>query len=203
MSSNIQVSTSSLGKALAATQLASVTPVAVYTVPAATSTLIKQGLLANISGQVITLSAALSTGGPITALPINPLPLGLISGSTVTTVFGSNSQTWTLTADAPAGATSLAVASQTPNFAYPVGIGQTFIMSTLAQTATVVIHHIPASGGALNGARVILQVPVLPGDSVPLTTYLANMQLGPGDALYIGASIANIINVSLTGVEST
>lgn len=67
------------------------------------------------------LSSALSTGAPITSLPVSALPFGLSNGQTVTVTSGANTQTWTLTADAAAGATTLAVTSQTPNFAYPAG----------------------------------------------------------------------------------
>jgi hypothetical protein len=69
-----------------------------------------------------TLTAALSTGGAITALPVAALPVGLLSGSAVSVQSGAGSvQVWVLTADAAISATSLAVTSQTPNFAYPIG----------------------------------------------------------------------------------
>lgn len=72
-------------------------------------------------GSVVTLSAALSTGAPITTVPVNPVqnPVGLQSGLVVTVLSGGNSQAFTLTAAAAAGATSLTVSSITPNFAYP------------------------------------------------------------------------------------
>lgn len=73
-----------------------------------------------------TLAVPLSTGAPITALPVAALPGlapndGLPSGQVITLGSGANTQTWTLTAAVAAGATSLPVASQTPNFAYPSG----------------------------------------------------------------------------------
>lgn len=202
MTQNLIGVTTMQPQALASTQLASTTPTAVYTVPASTSAIIKQGLLANISGQVIVLSAALSTGGAITALPINPLPYGLLSGSSITLLDGLNMQTWVTTADALAGATSLAVASQTPNFAYPAGPGQTVIQSVNGQTVQVSVHHVP-NGGTLNGSHLVLSYPLAPGDTLSLTSFLAGMNLGPGDAIYVGASVANAINVSITGVVSS
>lgn len=71
--------------------------------------------------QQATLSGLLSTGGAITTLPVVALPAALASGRVITVRSGPNSQTWTLTAAAAAGATSLAVTSQTPSFAFPIG----------------------------------------------------------------------------------
>ena len=57
-------------------------------------------------------------GGARTTLPVSAIPAALPSGSYVTVVAGANSQQWKLTAEAAAGATSLAVSSQTPNATY-------------------------------------------------------------------------------------
>jgi len=66
---------------------------------------------------VATLSATLSTAGPITSLPVTALP-NSISAGPLTIASGSNLQTWKTTG-AAANATSIPVTSQTPNFAYP------------------------------------------------------------------------------------
>lgn len=73
------------------------------------------------STQASTLSSALSTSGAITSLPVAALSSVLANGAVVEIDSGTNSQQWTLTAAAAIGATSLTVASQTPNFAYPSG----------------------------------------------------------------------------------
>lgn len=68
------------------------------------------------------LSSGLSTGAPITSLPVNAIPGGIPNGSLVTIYYSAAFfQQWTLTAAATTGATSLTVASQTPNAAYPAG----------------------------------------------------------------------------------
>jgi hypothetical protein len=69
-----------------------------------------------------TLTSALSTGGPITALPVAELPSALVSGAIVTMEdTAGHQQTWTVAADTAAAATSLPVVSQTPIFAWPIG----------------------------------------------------------------------------------
>jgi hypothetical protein len=68
-----------------------------------------------------TLSTALTTGGgAVTSLAVAAgINQALASGATITLVSGTNTQSWVLTSAAASGATSLAVASQVPNFAYP------------------------------------------------------------------------------------
>ena len=66
---------------------------------------------------VVTLSSALSTGGTITSLPLVSSPVAIAAGQ-VTLTSGSNTQTF-VTTGCNAGATSLPVVSEVPNFAYP------------------------------------------------------------------------------------
>lgn len=87
-----------------------------------------------------TLSAALSTGGAITSLSVNALPNAFSSGDVIRLSSGGNTQTWTLTAAAAVGATSVTVASQVPNFNYPIG---TNIQSAYQKP----IVHLAGSGG--------------------------------------------------------
>ena len=68
--------------------------------------------------QIAKLSADLSTGGAITSLPVVALVNAIPNGATLTLKDGANTQTWTVGAAAAVGATSITVASQTPNFAY-------------------------------------------------------------------------------------
>lgn len=68
------------------------------------------------------LSAGLSTGAPITSLPVAALENTIASGATITVSDGgSNTQTWVTTAQANPSDTTIAVTSQTPNFAYASG----------------------------------------------------------------------------------
>jgi hypothetical protein len=71
------------------------------------------------TGIPIHLSSALSTGAPITALPIASLTEAVTSGDSIVLTSGTNTQTFVASANALVGATSISVTSQTPNFAYP------------------------------------------------------------------------------------
>lgn len=79
----------------------------------------------------VTLSTLLSTGGAITSIGTAALTQPIPSGSQVTLKSGVNSQTFTLSALAKTAATSLTVASQTPNFAYPTST--TVVVRSLIQ----------------------------------------------------------------------
>lgn len=68
-----------------------------------------------------TLTSALSTGGPITALPVAATTFPLASGHSVIVTNGTQSQTFTTSGAIAVGATSIPVASLTPNFAYAIG----------------------------------------------------------------------------------
>lgn len=80
----------------------------------------------------VNLSSALSTGGPITALPVTALNGNVKSGDSIVVSSGSSTQTFTVAAasNAYVGATSITVNSATPNFAYPT-------TSTVVDTATL------------------------------------------------------------------
>jgi hypothetical protein len=67
----------------------------------------------------VNLSSALSTGGAITSLPVVALNGNVASGDSIVVVSGSNTQTFTASANAFFGATAITVTSATPNFAYP------------------------------------------------------------------------------------
>jgi hypothetical protein len=67
----------------------------------------------------VNLSSALSTGGAITSLPVAALNGNVASGDSILVTSGTHTQTFTASATAYFGATSIAVSSATPNFAYP------------------------------------------------------------------------------------
>ena len=82
------------------------------------------------------LASTLSTGGPITSLPLASALTsgGYKSGQTVLLTSGANNQTWTVTGDTFSGS-SLPVSSQTPNFAYPTNTPVKFNITTYANDA--------------------------------------------------------------------
>lgn len=99
------------------------------------------------------LSAALSTGAPITSLPITlAQPVQIYQQVTVTDG-GSNQQTFTASASALAGASSLPVSSATPNFAYQIG----------ATAASVVIFGCWGLLQQTNGDNVLIDNPQMSG----------------------------------------
>jgi hypothetical protein len=67
-----------------------------------------------------TTNALLSTGAPITSISTASAP-ALASGAAVTLASAGNIQTFVTSGPVAAGATSVPVNSQTPNFAYPSG----------------------------------------------------------------------------------
>lgn len=68
----------------------------------------------------------------ITSLAVEPLLNAIASGATVdlTDPTNAHTQNWVTTAIAAAGATAIAVASQTPNFNYPVGSVVSIVSTT-------------------------------------------------------------------------
>lgn len=61
------------------------------------------------------------------------------------------------------------------------------------------------SGQATGGGqhRVISQYALAAGDTLPLGDYIGDAQLGPGDFVTVQASVANAIDVVISGVEYT
>jgi hypothetical protein len=60
------------------------------------------------------------TGGAITSLPVTALNGNVSSGDAIVVTSGASTQTFTASAAATFGATTIAVNSATPNFAYPI-----------------------------------------------------------------------------------
>lgn len=67
----------------------------------------------------VALTSALSTGAPLTSMPVAALSRAIPVGSQITTVSGANVQTFTTSAPATANATSIPIVSETPTFAFP------------------------------------------------------------------------------------
>ena len=68
-----------------------------------------------------TLTTALSTSGSTTTLHFSALVSAMSSGDSIVITSGTHTQTFTTSAAAAIGATSVSVTSQTANFAYPTG----------------------------------------------------------------------------------
>ena len=129
-------------------------------------------------GTIGLLSAGLGTGGPITSISVkatDPTKTGISQPLTATqqiTVWqGIQSQVFTVSANTPAGATSIPVNSQTPNNAYPQN-------TSLVQVAPVALT--PGGGGTMVAGNYQVTVTYLNwlGESLP----------GPVQTVAVGAS---------------
>lgn len=104
-------------------------------------------------------AVALTTGAPITSIPVHPATRFMRAGSTVTITDPTNaaSQTWTLTADVQGGAITLPVASQTPNFAYPLH-STIMWMSAATTLSSALTTGAPITALPVNATPVALPV---------------------------------------------
>jgi hypothetical protein len=86
----------------------------------------------------VSLSSALTTSGAITALPVAALNGNVASGDSILVTSGSHTQTFTASANAAFGGTSIPVSSATPNFAYPAtsAVTDTTTLGTLNSNTT-------------------------------------------------------------------
>jgi hypothetical protein len=90
-----------------------------------------------------TLSSPLSTGGStVTTLQIAALPADLGPGTFLAVSSGGNTQTWTLSAGASLGSTSLSVNGQVPNFAYPTGSTVTAYLNSVPWLPKSPAHYV-------------------------------------------------------------
>ena len=69
----------------------------------------------------VTLTSALTTSPGLTTLAVTALNGNVRSGDSIVVSSASHIQTFTASANAVYGATSIAITSATPNFAYPIG----------------------------------------------------------------------------------
>jgi len=101
----------------------------------------------------VNLNTALTiSGGAITSLPVTPLNGNVVSGDTIQVTSGTNTQTFTSTASAYVGATSIAVSSLTPISNFPTTSSVTDVsannsLSILNSDVTDTITHFDTTKG--------------------------------------------------------
>jgi hypothetical protein len=118
------------------------------------------------------LSATLSTAAAITSLPVNALANAIPAGSGVLLNNGAGTtQLFDVTTAAAAGATSIAVASQTPNFAYTSGTTFTVAPTGINLTQAEFQDIYEGTINQWNDATLVATDPVLTtfGCSGPIT----------------------------------
>jgi len=124
----------------------------------------------------VNLSAPLSTGSPITSLPVTSLNGNVKSGDSIVVSSGSNTQTFTVAPSSNAyyNATSITVNSQTPNFAYPTTSTVTDFstLGTLNSDASDTLTNFDTVHGA---GGLIFTAPLLGNGSIDTN---APVQLG-------------------------
>lgn len=111
----------------------------------------------------VTLSSGLSTGSPITQLPVTAANTYVASGSGVLVNDGTHSQTFTLSSKASTGDTILHVNSLTPTFAFAMGTNVTG--PTVASSYYLTV----GAGWQLNNANFTIGTFLL--DGVGTTTW--------------------------------
>jgi hypothetical protein len=139
-------------------------------------------------GQSFTLSSALSTSGAITSLPVSALNFSVASGDALTLVSGANSQVFTASAGATAGATSISVTSETPNYAYPTTstgtditqgfCGKVDISINNNTTSTCVFPASTSSCGSLSNTATLASLAAADSQS-PVAVLIQRPPLGP------------------------
>jgi hypothetical protein len=150
----------------------------------------------SISGMPIAvLSSGLSTGSAIVSLPVNSLVYAIPAGTiTLTDPTGGNTQTWTTTG-AGVGATSIAVSSQTPNFAYPTG-----------SNITGSVDYTLTNGTQFDlddyGFQTITDTTIVAGDSATVLVYAVEVgsdynNAGAGGSVSIISQINWVTEVTL------
>jgi hypothetical protein len=92
-----------------------------------------------VYGDTVTATTTASRSGTVTSLAVAALPQPVTSGQPVWISSGANSQQFIASANAAAGATSIAVTSQTANATYASGSTVTYDdWLTTAETATII-----------------------------------------------------------------
>jgi hypothetical protein len=77
------------------------------------------------------------------------------------------------------------------------------LCNTGAVAAVVSVALIPSGGTADGTHRVISGYNLNAGDSLSLAEYLANAMLAPGDFISAQSSVANAVDIILSGVVAT
>jgi hypothetical protein len=84
-----------------------------------------------------------------------------------------------------------------------VKISQGTMCNTSASAVTVSLSLVP-SGGTDNGTHsVVSGYSLIAGDTLPLSTYIKDVMMGPGDFISVVVSAANVIDVVITGAVSS
>jgi hypothetical protein len=77
------------------------------------------------------------------------------------------------------------------------------VICNTGATAAVINMSLVPSGGSVDGThRIISGYNLAAGDSLPLGEYLSHAMLAPGDLVAVTTSVANAVDVVLTGAES-
>jgi hypothetical protein len=161
----------------------------------------------------MSLSSALSTGSPITLLPIASLGAAVGSGDSIVVASGNHTQTFTTTAAAAIGATSLAVSSVTPTFAFPTTSSVTDVSSgnkcwigkasvTLSGACVMPISvnlntALSTGGGAITSLPVTaLNGNVVSGDTIQVTSGTNTQTFTSTASAFVGATSIAVTSVT-------
>lgn len=161
---------------------------------AGATALAKRLLVANVTGSYQgTLTTALTSGTAYTSLAVTALSAPVLSGDSIVLTSGSNTQTYTASAYAAPGATSISVTSLAANFSYPT----TTTVADITRTPALLTLYLVPSGGSAAGATMICnQIQVAGGDPTILDL---EQSLLPGDTIQGFQGTQDALTLTLSG----
>jgi hypothetical protein len=223
---NVITATSISPKVILSQQLGG-SDAALFTVPALSSAKIAQGSICNVSGltaaPTLTLGTTSATGGTLAAgtyyMKVTAKSLtGETLGSnevTFTTTGTTSSQplSWTGVNGASSYALYIGTAAGAENVLVATVTGTSYTVTTASGTtasppttstfamAVAVFLSLVQSGGTLGDGthRVIYNQTIQANDTLLLKDFIGGAMLGPGDAIAGYASVANVLDIVVTG----
>jgi hypothetical protein len=75
------------------------------------------------------------------------------------------------------------------------------LCNTSGSDTTVDVYVVPTGATAGDQHKIVTGYSLTGGDTLNLTGYVAGMMLGDGDKVWVKASVANVVNAVLTGVD--
>lgn len=101
----------------------------------------------------------------------------------------------------------VATTTGTGDAIYTVGTGKCAKLQTLTLCSThsaavnVDVYVVPSGATAGDQHKIVNTYSLPIGDSISLEGYVEGMMLGDGDSIKVKASVTNVVNAILTGVE--
>jgi hypothetical protein len=175
--------------------LSTINSTAVYTVPASTTAKITHGTICNQAGTTRTVTDGQTTNGSPT---VSSATANFTSSDVGKTISGPGIPA-NATITAVGSSTSITISSTATATASGVALAWGFAAATV--TVSLSLHK---SGDVADGTHTVLaQVPVAAGDTLSLRDYLDGAMLATGESVWLKASQANVITVTMSGAVAS